>query len=119
MVPRDAEADLAVDLEATAGGQEAEAGRAVRVRGRQDDAPVVEAVGVGGGGRAGDGEVPFEEVGIERGGVQGGVRVGGQLTGLLQDAFDGGRFVEAGSAGGAGGGGRSGGGREGGHGELR
>ena len=122
MVPGYAQADLAVDFEAAARGQEAEARRAVRVGGWQDDAAVVDAVGVGGRGRAGDGEVPFEEVGVEGGGVQGGVRVGGEFAGFLEDAFDGGRFVEAGGAGGAGGGGcagRAGGGGEGGHGEVR
>lgn len=60
------EADLAVGLEAAAGGREAEGGRAERVRGRQDDAAVVYAPGEGGEGGASQGEVPLEEVGFQR-----------------------------------------------------
>lgn len=67
MVPADGQADLAVGLEAAAGRQEAEGRRLEGVRGRQHDAPVVEAVFVGAGrGRSADREVPFEEVGFER-----------------------------------------------------
>lgn len=47
MVSGDAEADLAVDLEAAGRGDKAEGGWAQRVLGGQDDAAVVEAVGVG------------------------------------------------------------------------
>jgi len=84
VVARDAEADLAVDLEAAGGRQEAEGWRAQRVGGGQDDAPVVDAAGVGGGrGRAAEREVPFEEVGVERvGGVVGG-GVGGEFGGFF------------------------------------
>lgn len=70
MVAAYAEADLAVDLEAAGGGEEAEGRRAQRVGGRQGDAAVVDARGVGRGrGRAAQGEVPFEEVGFQRRGV--------------------------------------------------
>ena len=65
MVPADAQTDLPVGLEATVGGHEAEGRRAQRVRGRQDDAAMVEAVGVRGTGRPAEGEVPLEEVGFE------------------------------------------------------
>lgn len=62
MVAGDAEADLAVGLEAAAGRGEAERGRAQRVGGGQDDAAVVDALGKVGLGRAAECEVPFEEV---------------------------------------------------------
>ena len=65
MVARDAQAYLAVGLEPAARRREAEGGRAVRVRGREHDAPVVYALGEGGFGRAAEREVPFEEVGFE------------------------------------------------------
>ena len=104
MVARYAQADLAVDFEAAGGGEEAERGRAERVGGREDDAAVVGARGVGGGGGAAQGEVPFEEVVVERGGVEGGVRVGLELAGFGEDAFDGGGFgVEGGEGHGLGG----------------
>lgn len=74
MVPADAQADLAVHLEAAAGREEAERGGPQRVRGRQRDAPVVDAGCVGGGGRAAEGEVPVEDVRV--GGGRG-VEVGG------------------------------------------
>lgn len=64
VVPADAQAYLPVGLEAPVGGHEAEAGRAEGVRRGEDDAPVVEALGVGAVGRAAQGEVPFEEVGL-------------------------------------------------------
>lgn len=63
----DAEADFAIGLEAARRRQEAEAGRPQRVRGRQDDAAVVDAGCKGRGRRwAAEGEVPFVEVGFER-----------------------------------------------------
>ena len=83
MVPADGQADLAVGLEAAGGGEEAEGGRAERVGGGQEDAPVVETGAVGGGGRAGNSEVPFEEVGVEGGSVQGVVGGGGEFGGFF------------------------------------
>lgn len=65
MVPADAQADLAVSLEAPVGRGEAEAGRAQRVGGREDDAAVVDAAVVGAAGRALEREVPLEEVRLE------------------------------------------------------
>ena len=62
------------------------------VGGGEDDAAVVGASGVGGGGGAAEGEVPFEEVGVEGCGVEGGVRVGREFGGFFEDAFDGGGF---------------------------
>lgn len=53
---------------------------------------MVDAAGVGGGRRPGEGEVPFEEVRIERRRVEGRIRVGGELGRFFEDAFDGGRF---------------------------
>lgn len=92
MVPADAQADFAVDFKPAGGGQEAEGGRAERVGWWEGDAAVVDALRVRSGGRAGEGEVPFEEVGFEGGGVQGGVRVGGEFGGFFKDAFDSWRF---------------------------
>ena len=65
MVPADAQADLAVGLEAPVGRGEAEAGRAQRVGRREDDAPVVDAAVVGAAGGSLEGEVPLEEVRLE------------------------------------------------------
>lgn len=64
MMPTDTQANLPVGLEAPVGCDEAEAGRAERIGGRQDDAPMVETAGVGGAGGPADGEVPLEEVRI-------------------------------------------------------
>jgi len=46
----------------------------------------------GGGGWAGDGEVPFEEVLFEGRGVVVGRRGGGEFGGFAEDAFEGGGF---------------------------
>lgn len=82
VVARDAEADLAVRLEAPARRREAEGRRAQRVRRRQHDAPVVDALCEGGFRRPAQREVPLEEVGFEgRRRVVGGWRVG-DLGGL-------------------------------------
>ena len=51
---------------------------------------MVGARAVGGGGGPAEGEVPFEEVGVEGGGMEGGVGVGGEFAGFFEDAFDGG-----------------------------
>lgn len=96
VVAADAEADLAVDLEAARGGEEAEGRRAQRVLRREDDAAVVDAARVGGGGgRPREGEVPVEEVRVGdgvraevRGGRGGGG--GGELGGLPHEAPEGG-----------------------------
>lgn len=105
MVAADGEADLAVCFEAPRGREEAEGGRAEGVFWWEDDAAMVDAVGVGaagargaGGGGIGDGggvricrgrgggigawgapegEVPFEEVVFERDGGVVGRGVGG------------------------------------------
>lgn len=66
MVAADAQAYLPVGLEAAIRRHEPEAGRAQRVRGRQDDAAVVDALAVRRVGNAAQGEVPLEEVGLER-----------------------------------------------------
>ena len=92
MVSRYAKTDFAIYFETARGGQEAEGGGAVGVGRGEDDAAVVGAVGVGGGGGAAQGEMPFEEVGVEGGGVEGGVGVGGEFGGFFEDAFDGGGF---------------------------
>lgn len=58
---------------------------------------MVDALGIGSGGRAGERKVPFEEVGFEGTGVEGRVGMRGELGGFLQDAFDRWRFgVECG-----------------------
>jgi hypothetical protein len=78
MVPGYAQAYLAVDLEAAGGRQEAEGGGAERILRWEDDAPVVDAVCVGGGGGPEEREVPFEEGGVGEGGrVEVGRGVGG------------------------------------------
>lgn len=83
MVARDTETDLAVDLEAAGGGEEAEGGRTQWVGWWKDDAAVVDAAGVGGGrGRAGQGEVPVVEVGVGDG-------VGGEVWGGVGGEFGG------------------------------
>lgn len=89
MVPADGQADLPVDLEAATGGQEAEGRRAQGVRGREDDAAVVDAMCIGGGRGALEREVPFKKVGFQGGGMQGRVRVGLKLAGFFEDALDG------------------------------
>lgn len=79
MVAADAQADLAVGLEAAARGGEAEARGPERVGRGQDDAAVVEAGAVDRVGGPAQGEVPLEEVRLERlGGVVGG-RAAGEL----------------------------------------
>ena len=78
----DTQADLAVDFEAAGWGQEAEAGWTVGVGWGEDDAAVVDAVCVGGGGGTGDGEMPFEEIGFEGGGVEGRIRRREEFLGL-------------------------------------
>jgi hypothetical protein len=84
MVARDAETNLAVDLEAAGGGEEAEGGRAEGVGHGEDDAAVVDAGGEGGGGGGpAQGEVPFEEVGFERLGVVVGGGVGCEFGGFF------------------------------------
>lgn len=84
MVARYAEADLAVDLEAARGRQEAEGGRAQRVLRGQHDAPVVDAAGVGRRRRrAAQREVPFEEVVFEGFGVEVGRGGRGELRGFF------------------------------------
>lgn len=60
----DAQAYLPVDLEAAGGRQEAEGWRAQRVRGRQYDAAMVDAVLEGGGGWAAQCEMPVEQIGV-------------------------------------------------------
>ena len=73
MVAADAQTDLAIHLEAAAGGEEAEGRWAERVGGWENDAAMVDSRGVYGGGRAAECEVPGEEVcfcgeGVEVGG---------------------------------------------------
>lgn len=73
MVAANAKTDLAVHLEAAAGGEETEGGWAERVGRRQDDAAMVDSRGVNGGGWSAKCEVPGEEVcfcgeGVEVGG---------------------------------------------------
>ena len=87
---RNTQTDFPVDFEPARRSEEAEAGWFERVGGREDDPAVVDAVFEGGrGGRTAEGEVPFEEVGLEgRGGVvEGGLL--GEFTGFFEDAFDG------------------------------
>lgn len=91
-MPADGQADLAVDLEAACGGEEAEGGGTQGVAGGEGDAPVVDPVGERGGrGGAAKREVPFEEVGVAEGArvdVGGGVR--GEFGGFAEDAAHGG-----------------------------
>lgn len=105
MVSRNAQADFPVHFEAAGGREEAEGRRFERVGWREHDAAVVDAAFEGrGGGRAADGEVPFEEVCFERCGVvvwRGRVC---ELGGFLEDAFDGGVFGGELAGGGHGGG---------------
>lgn len=68
MVPADAQADLPVSLEAAVWGGEAEARRAKRVRRGEDYTAMIEAFAVDRVWGPPHGEVPFEEVGIERSG---------------------------------------------------
>lgn len=97
----DAQAQLAVDLEAAGRGQEPERWRPQRVCGREHDASVVDPVRVRRAGWALECEVPFEEIAVERAGMQGGVRGARELRGFFEDALDGGRFrVEFGGRGG-------------------
>lgn len=79
MVSADAQADLSVHLEAAAGREEAEGGRAQRVAWRQDDASMVHSGTVGRRGRAAQSEVPGEEVGFAGEGVYVGGGGGGEL----------------------------------------
>ena len=60
VVAADRQADLTVGLEAARGRYESERRRTQRVHGGEDDAPVVDAAGEGGVGRAPESEVPFE-----------------------------------------------------------
>lgn len=62
MMTADAETDLAVHLEAATGGEEAEGRRAEGISGREDNAAMVDPLGVYGGGWPAEGEVPGEEV---------------------------------------------------------
>lgn len=82
VVVGDAEADLTIDLEAAAGREEAERGRAHGIGGGEVDAAVVDALGVGAVGRATHGKVPFEEVLLQRGRVVVGRRRAGELGGF-------------------------------------
>ena len=77
MVSADAQTDLSIDLEAAGRREEAKRGRAERVGRREYDAAVVDALAIRGGWGAGEGEVPFEEVGFEGSGMKGWVWVGG------------------------------------------
>lgn len=107
-MPAYTETYLAVCLETAGWRGEAEHGWSQGIGGREDDAPVVDAVFVGRGGGAGEREVPFEEVGFERVCGEGGVGVQGHFARFGEDALDGGGFgVEAGA-------GRHGGGSAGG-----
>ena len=105
MMPRNAQADLPVDLEAAGGREEAERRRFERVGWREHDAAVVDAAFEGrGSGRAADREVPFEEVCFEGCGVvvwRGRVC---ELGGFFEDAFDCGVFGGELAGGGHGGG---------------
>jgi len=60
---------LAVHLEAPARRHKTEAGRAEGVVRREGYAPVVDAIRVRGARRSAQGEVPLEEVFVERGGM--------------------------------------------------
>lgn len=71
--------NLPVDFEAASGCEEAKRWRAERVGGREHDATVVDAVLVGRGGRAADGEVPGEEVFFGWGGMKVGGGLGGEF----------------------------------------
>ncbi|TLD25579.1 hypothetical protein PspLS_06179 [Pyricularia sp. CBS 133598] len=66
VVARDGQADLAVGLEAARGGDEAERGRAERVRRREHYTAVVDALGVDRVRRALKGKVPLEQVRLDR-----------------------------------------------------
>ena len=92
MMPRNREADFSIDFETAGWSEETKRGGTKRVGGREDDAAVVGALAVGCGGRAAEGEVPFEEIGFEGSGVKGWVWVGLQFGGFFEDAFYGGGF---------------------------
>lgn len=82
MVAADAEADLAVHLEAAAGGEEAEGRRAERICRREDDPAVVDSRGVYGCGRAAKCEVPREEVRFCGDGMEVGGGCRGEFSGF-------------------------------------
>jgi len=84
VVAGDAEADLAVRLEPAGWCEKTERRGSERVGGREDYAAVVEAGVVGGGGgRAAEGEVPFEEIAVEGSGVVVRGGVGGEFGGFF------------------------------------
>lgn len=70
MVAADAKTDLAVHLKAATGGEEAEGRRSEGVCGREDDAAMVNSLGVYGRGWAAECKVPGEEVSFCREGVE-------------------------------------------------
>lgn len=88
----DAQTNLAIDLKPTRGSEETERGWAQRVGGWEDDAAMVDSLGVGSVRGTGEGKVPLKEIRLERRSVEAWVRVGGELGGLLEDALDGGGF---------------------------
>lgn len=97
MMSTDTQTNLAIDLEPARGGEKAKRGRAQRVGRRENNAPMVDSLGIRGVRRPGEGKVPFKEIGLERRGVKAWVWIGGELGGFFEDAFDGGGFgVECG-----------------------
>ena len=92
MVTTYAQTYLAVDFKAAGRGEEAEHRRAERVGWREDYATMVGTLAIGCGGRALEGEMPFEEIRFQGSGVQGGIWVSSKLLGFLEDAFYGWRL---------------------------
>lgn len=82
MVSRDGEADLPVDFEPARRREEPEGRRTQRVSRGEDDAAVVDARGEGGVWRTAQGEVPFEQVGLQGDRVEVEGRGGGEFLGF-------------------------------------
>lgn len=92
MMSTDTQTNLAIDLKSARGSEEAERGRAQRVGGWENDAAMIYSLGIRGMRGAGEGEMPFKEIRLERRSVKAWVWVGGELRGFFEDAFDGGGF---------------------------
>lgn len=89
MMSADTQTDLAIHFKPARGGEEAERGWTQRVGRWENDTTVIDSLGIRGVGRAGEGKVPFKEIGLERRSMEAWVWVGGELGGFFEDAFDG------------------------------
>lgn len=92
MMSADTQTNLAIDLKSARGSEEAEGGWAQRVGWWQNDAAMVDSLGIWGVRGAGEGKVPFKEIGVERRSLKAWVWVGGEFRSFFEDTFDGGGF---------------------------